>query len=190
MASAAPHFSAKTQSEEPRPIQLPSATKRAHSAPALRDHARANSSAPSSQATSPRKVGAARSAPAIAYPADNILVPPNLGEFDVHYGAIGCGVAEGTLVKVIGTSTCDCGVVSAAKNVPDIPGICGIVKGAILPGFYGIEAGQSAVGDIFKWWVEVACEGDAGKHARTTEGIISAPFGVTIEVETIIEVNN
>ena len=61
------------------------------------------------------------------------------------------------LVKVIGTSTCDCAVVSAHKKVPDIPGICGIVKGAILPGFYGIEAGQAAVGDIFKWWVEVVC---------------------------------
>ena len=47
------------------------------------------------------------------------------------------------------------GVVSAEQDGADIPGICGIVKGAILPGFYGIEAGQSAVGDIFKWWVEV-----------------------------------
>jgi L-ribulokinase len=95
-------------------------------------------------------------------------IPIAIGEFDVHYGAIGCGVAEGVLVKVIGTSTCDCGVVSASKTVPDIPGICGIVKGAILPGFYGIEAGQSAVGDIFKWWVEVVCEGDAALHARFT----------------------
>ena len=91
-----------------------------------------------------------------------------IGEFDVHYGAIGCGVTEGTLVKVIGTSTCDCGVVSARKQVPDIPGICGIVKGAILPGFYGIEAGQSAVGDIFKWWVEVVCEGNDALHAQLT----------------------
>jgi L-ribulokinase len=64
-------------------------------------------------------------------------IPIAIGEFDVHYGAIGCGVTEGTLVKVIGTSTCDCGVVSADKQVPDIPGICGIVKGAILPGYYG-----------------------------------------------------
>jgi L-ribulokinase len=93
-------------------------------------------------------------------------IPIAIGEFDVHYGAIGCGVTEGTLVKIIGTSTCDCGVVSAEKTVPDIPGICGIVKGAILPGFYGIEAGQSAVGDIFKWWVEGVCEGDAALHKK------------------------
>jgi L-ribulokinase len=93
-------------------------------------------------------------------------VPIAIGEFDVHYGAIGCGVREGTLVKVIGTSTCDCAVISAEKPVADIPGICGIVKGAILPGFFGIEAGQSAVGDIFKWWVEVVLGGDAALHAH------------------------
>ena len=98
-------------------------------------------------------------------------IPIAIGEMDVHYGAIGCGVAEGTLVKVIGTSTCDCGVVSMSKTVPDIPGICGIVPGAILPGFYGIEAGQSAVGDIFKWWVEVVCEGDDARHVRLTKEI-------------------
>jgi len=95
-------------------------------------------------------------------------IPIAIGEFDVHYGAIGCGVREGTLVKVIGTSTCDCAVVSADKPVADIPGICGIVKGAILPGFFGIEAGQSAVGDIFKWWVEGICGGDAALHAQLT----------------------
>jgi len=93
-------------------------------------------------------------------------IPVAIGEFDVHYGAIGCGVGEGTLVKVIGTSTCDCAVVSASKSVADIPGICGIVKGAILPGFFGIEAGQSAVGDIFKWWVEVVLDGDSALHAE------------------------
>jgi L-ribulokinase len=95
-------------------------------------------------------------------------IPIAIGEMDVHYGAIGCGVAEGVLVKIIGTSTCDCAVVSATKTVRDIPGICGIVKGAILPGFYGIEAGQSAVGDIFKWWVEVVCRGDGALHATLT----------------------
>ena len=95
-------------------------------------------------------------------------IPIAIGEFDVHYGAIGCGVREGTLVKVIGTSTCDCAVVSAEKPIADIPGICGIVKGAILPGFFGIEAGQSAVGDIFKWWVEVVLGGDAALHTQLT----------------------
>lgn len=94
-------------------------------------------------------------------------IPIAIGEMDVHYGAIGSGVTEGTLVKVIGTSTCDCGVVSAGKTVADIPGICGIVKGAILPGYYGLEAGQSAVGDIFKWFVEGVL-GDVSLHARLT----------------------
>jgi L-ribulokinase len=94
-------------------------------------------------------------------------IPIAIGEMDVHYGAIGCGVDEGTLVKVIGTSTCDCAVVSAGKSVADIPGICGIVKGAILPGYFGVEAGQSAVGDIFKWFVEVVL-GDVSLHASLT----------------------
>ncbi len=93
-------------------------------------------------------------------------IPIAIGEMDVHYGAIGSGIAEGTLVKVIGTSTCDCAVVPAKKKVADIPGICGIVKGAILPGFFGIEAGQSAVGDIFKWWIESVCEGDAALYGK------------------------
>jgi L-ribulokinase len=103
-------------------------------------------------------------------------IPIAIGEMDVHYGAIGCGVAEGVLVKIIGTSTCDCGVVAVRKAVPDIPGICGIVRGSILPGFHGIEAGQSAVGDIFKWWVEVVCGGDAALHAKlTTEAAKQRP---------------
>ncbi len=95
-------------------------------------------------------------------------IPIAIGEMDVHYGAIGCGITEGALVKVIGTSTCDCAVVSADRSIADIPGICGIVKGAILPGFYGIEAGQSAVGDLFKWWVEGVCGGDASLHGELT----------------------
>jgi L-ribulokinase len=95
-------------------------------------------------------------------------LPIAIGEFDVHYGAIACGVAEGTLVKVIGTSTCDCAVVPAGRRVPDIPGICGIVPGSILPGFLGVEAGQSAVGDIFRWWVDEICGGGEALHADLT----------------------
>ncbi len=96
-------------------------------------------------------------------------IPIAIGEFDVHYGAIGAGVDEGTLVKVIGTSTCDCGVVSASKEIADVPGICGIVKGAILPGYFGVEAGQSAVGDIFAWFVQRVLKGDGDTHIELTK---------------------
>lgn len=98
-------------------------------------------------------------------------IPITMGLFDVHFGAIGCGVNEGTLVKVIGTSTCDCAVVQIDKQVTDIPGICGKVNGSILPGYYGIEAGQSAVGDIFKWWVETVCQGNADTHLEMTREV-------------------
>ena len=67
-------------------------------------------------------------------------------------------------MKIIGTSTCDCAIVSAADRIEDIPGICGIVNGSIMPGYYGIEAGQSAVGDILRWWVEGVCEGREASH--------------------------
>jgi len=80
-------------------------------------------------------------------------LPVATGAFDVHMGAVAAGIAEGTLVKVLGTSTCDVMVADAARPLPDIPGLCGIVNGSILPGHYGLEAGQSAVGDIFLWFV-------------------------------------
>ena len=81
-------------------------------------------------------------------------IPVAVGAFDAHLGGVGAGIAPGTLVKIIGTSTCDMMVVPARRRLPDIPGLCGIVKGSILPGCFGLEAGQSAVGDIFNWFVE------------------------------------
>jgi len=87
-----------------------------------------------------------------------------MGGFDAHYGAVGSGIAEGTLVKIIGTSTCDCAI--ASGDVRNVPGICGIVNGSIMPGYFGIEAGQSAVGDILRWWVEVVCKGGDALHAE------------------------
>ncbi len=95
-------------------------------------------------------------------------LPIAMGAFDAHYGAVGSGVAEGVLVKIIGTSTCDCTVSPLSRELADVPGICGIVEGSILPEHYGLEAGQSAVGDIFRWFVEVVCAGDAALHAELT----------------------
>lgn len=95
-----------------------------------------------------------------------------MGGFDAHYGAVGAGIAPGTVVKIIGTSTCDCAIapVGNPKGLPPpssaIPGICGIVNGSIMPGYFGIEAGQSAVGDILKWWVEGVCRGGDALHAE------------------------
>lgn len=76
-----------------------------------------------------------------------------VGAFDAHTGAVGSGVKKGTLTKILGTSTCDITVWPATEDLADIPGLCGIVDGSVLPGCYGIEAGQSAVGDIFLWFV-------------------------------------
>ena len=79
--------------------------------------------------------------------------PIAVGAFDCHMGAVACGVKEGVLTKILGTSTCDIAVMPNGKELDDIPGVCGIVDGSVLPGHYGIEAGQSAVGDIFLWLV-------------------------------------
>lgn len=77
----------------------------------------------------------------------------SVGAFDAHMGAVGSGVKEGTLVKILGTSTCDITVLPSSAELGDVPGVCGVVEGSVLPGHYGVEAGQSAVGDIFLWFV-------------------------------------
>ena len=103
-------------------------------------------------------------------------IPVAMGGFDAHYGAVGSGIRTGTLVKIIGTSTCDCAIAPADGNVSNVPGICGIVDGSIMPGYAGIEAGQSAVGDILRWWVEGVCQGSASLHdALSAEAAASRP---------------
>ena len=81
-------------------------------------------------------------------------IPVAVGAIDAHLGAVGAGIKPGTLVKIIGTSTCDMMVHPLDEPIADIPGLCGIVPGSIIPGMYGLEAGQSAVGDIFNWFVK------------------------------------
>lgn len=96
-------------------------------------------------------------------------IPVAAGALDAHLGAVGSGIGEGVLVKIIGTSTCDIMVSPGGDKSLNIPGVAGIADGSVLPGMAGIEAGQSAVGDIFNWFVACVCRGDAGLHRELTE---------------------
>jgi len=98
-------------------------------------------------------------------------IPVAVGAFDAHLGAVGSGIAPGMLVRIMGTSTCDMMVSPLEADLPDIPGLCGIVPESILPGCYGLEAGQSAVGDIYNWFVNYLQPGgvEKGTHEVLTE---------------------
>jgi L-ribulokinase len=73
-------------------------------------------------------------------------IPIPVGGIDAHWDAIGAGVRLGDVVNVIGTSTC---IMAISDKEDLIPGVCGVVRGSIHPGYTGIEAGLSATGDVF-----------------------------------------
>ncbi len=80
-------------------------------------------------------------------------VKVGIGAFDAHLGAVGGEIKPYYMSKVMGTSTCDMVVVPADEfDEKLVAGICGQVDGSIIPGMIGLEAGQSAFGDVYAWY--------------------------------------
>jgi L-ribulokinase len=107
-----------------------------------------------------------------------------VGNVDAHVTAPAAQAVEpGQMVAIMGTSTCH---VMSSDMLGEVPGMCGVVDGGIVPGLFGYEAGQSGVGDIFGWfvdtcvppaYVEEAGRRGLGVHEYLTELAADQPVG-------------
>ena len=92
------------------------------------------------------------SAEAAAWTGLPVGIPVAVGNVDAHVTAPAAkAVHPGQMVAIMGTSTCH---VMSSAELREVPGMCGVVDGGIIPGLYGYEAGQSGVGDIFGWFIK------------------------------------
>ncbi len=111
-------------------------------------------------------------------------VPVAVGNVDAHVTAPAAqAVDAGQMLMVMGTSTCH---VMNGERLAEVPGMCGVVRGGILAGEWGYEAGQSGVGDIFAWFVRTSLPGEyheqaaargLGIHEYLAELAAAAPVG-------------
>jgi L-ribulokinase len=95
-------------------------------------------------------------------------IPIAVGILDAHAGAIGSGIKDGSLVKIIGTSTCDLVLGDLHSGNSNIEGVASVATESVLPNHYGIEAGQSAVGDILNWYIRDVLQ-DKKTHSELTQ---------------------
>ena len=96
-------------------------------------------------------------------------IPIAMGILDAHAGAVGSGIKDGSLVKIIGTSTCDLVLGDLYSGNSNIEGVASVATESVLPNYFGIEAGQSAVGDILNWYIKDVLNNTKSHSELTTD---------------------